>query len=81
MIILPTLTTSLIHFSLKGWEHVVFVIRSERANALQHSYWFRVDVLVNHHFKAELQLVDGDFVFAGVVLCSSWNIQEPNERT
>ena len=30
MIILPILTTSLIHFSSKGWEDVLFEIGSER---------------------------------------------------
>ena len=38
MTILPILTTSLIHFSLKGWENVLFELGSERVN-------------VNHDFK------------------------------
>ena len=32
MIIVPILTTSLIHFSLKGWENVLFELGSERVN-------------------------------------------------
>ena len=32
MIILPVLTTSLIHFFLKGWEKVLFELGSERVN-------------------------------------------------
>ena len=32
MIILQTLTTALIHFSLKGWENVLFELASERVN-------------------------------------------------
>ena len=33
-IILPILTTSLIHFSLKGWENVLFELGIERVNSL-----------------------------------------------
>ena len=32
MIIVPILTSSLIHFSLKGWENVLFELGSERVN-------------------------------------------------
>ena len=32
MILVPVLTTSLIHFSLKGWENVLFELGSERVN-------------------------------------------------
>ena len=32
MSVLPILTTSLIHFSLKGWENVLFELGSERVN-------------------------------------------------
>ena len=32
MIMLPILTTSLIHFSSKGWENVLFELGSERVN-------------------------------------------------
>ena len=32
MIIIPILTTSLIHYSLKGWENVLFELGSERVN-------------------------------------------------
>ena len=32
MIVLPILTISLIHFSLKGWENVLFELESERVN-------------------------------------------------
>ena len=34
MIIVPILTSSLIHFSLKGWENVLFELGSERVNRL-----------------------------------------------
>ena len=33
MIMLTILTTSLMHFSLKGWENVLFELRSERVRA------------------------------------------------
>ena len=33
MNMLPIPTTSLIHFSLKGWENVLFELGSERVNA------------------------------------------------
>ena len=33
MIILPILTTSIVHFSLKGWENELFELGSERTNA------------------------------------------------
>ena len=32
MIILPIITTSVIHFSVKGWENVLFELGSERVN-------------------------------------------------
>ena len=35
MIILPTLTASLIHFSLKGWENVLFDLWGERVNLIR----------------------------------------------
>ena len=37
MIILPIHTTSLIHFSLKGWENVLFELESERLEGLSWS--------------------------------------------
>ena len=45
MIILPILTPTLIHFSLKGWENVLFKLRSERVKtywiswSLEESHW------------------------------------------
>ena len=35
MILVPVLTTSLIHFSLKGWENVLFELGSERVKVGQ----------------------------------------------
>ena len=34
MILLPTLATSLIHFSSKSWENVLFELGSERVNPM-----------------------------------------------
>ena len=40
MIRLQILTTSLIHFSLKGWENVIFELGSERAkSSTVVAYW------------------------------------------
>ena len=36
MIILPTRTISLVHFSLKGWENVLFELGSEQVKAVLH---------------------------------------------
>ena len=38
MIIVPILTSSLIHFSLKGWENVLFELGSESVNEAWWSY-------------------------------------------
>ena len=74
MIILPTLTTSLIHFSLKGWENVLFELRSERGNLFLHRPNYTLRLLSinsgNYTDRARKYIVEWTFLYSTLFNCS-----------
>ena len=70
MILVPVLTTSLIHFSLKGWENVLFELGTERVKT--HTEFWMDDIPLSGFYYKKNDKKDS-YQVAGVIVDSHWS--------